>query len=227
MCSEVLRGLEKCLPCFGIKPIVKPLASLGRLYLYLCIDLFEVHLIDMYSQSGKEPISLDHEDLDNEEKVDYEAQTDAYFTKPNDVGFKSNIDDELRLDIVGKVAPISIPTDEFAPSANFDSACGTIELGLTTDIVASPTPMLIFVAWRRLAVHKSSKEDNNTSASLMLEGVTRIIVPSFLPQLEDDPDKIADEFVELKVVATNIKVAPMGVLMMTVLVMRPATTLLR
>ncbi|ONK64664.1 uncharacterized protein A4U43_C07F28540 [Asparagus officinalis] len=45
------------------------------------------------SGKGKEPIPLDQEGTDDEEKVVHEAKIDPYITEPNDVGFEGSIGD--------------------------------------------------------------------------------------------------------------------------------------
>ncbi|ONK80230.1 uncharacterized protein A4U43_C01F15350 [Asparagus officinalis] len=42
---------------------------------------------------GKEHISLEHKDSDDKEKLDYEANTDTYFTEPDGTGFKGDVVD--------------------------------------------------------------------------------------------------------------------------------------
>ncbi|ONK76308.1 uncharacterized protein A4U43_C03F26240 [Asparagus officinalis] len=44
-----------------------------------------------HSPRCKEPVPLDQEDLDDEEKVDYEAYTNTYLAEPNDVGFEGDV----------------------------------------------------------------------------------------------------------------------------------------
>ncbi|ONK73110.1 uncharacterized protein A4U43_C04F27360 [Asparagus officinalis] len=43
------------------------------------------------SRNRKEPIPLDQENPNDEEKVDYKANIDVYFTKPDNVGFEGNM----------------------------------------------------------------------------------------------------------------------------------------
>ncbi|ONK78133.1 uncharacterized protein A4U43_C02F14690 [Asparagus officinalis] len=60
------------------------------------LEMVEVNLTDVrFLYACKEPISLEHEDFDGEEKVDYEANTDAYFIEPDDTGFEGNVGGSL------------------------------------------------------------------------------------------------------------------------------------
>ncbi|ONK56865.1 uncharacterized protein A4U43_C10F13940 [Asparagus officinalis] len=111
----------------------------------------------LYMQA-KEPIPLNQEDIDDEEKVDYEADNNTYLTEPNDVGFEGDIcssfyrpNDELGLEAVGRVAPKSIlASGEFKTSVDFDGVASALEFETTIDAVASPTPTSVSTVQHRL-----------------------------------------------------------------------------
>ncbi|ONK63969.1 uncharacterized protein A4U43_C07F20770 [Asparagus officinalis] len=118
----------------------------SEFYSYYCIESSEVHLFDVhFLYRGKKPIFLDQENLDYEEKVDYDP--DAYLTEPDDMGFEGGVggssympaNDEPRLETMGGAAPTSIlASGEFEPFADFDGTYSILESDVTVDIAFSP-----------------------------------------------------------------------------------------
>ncbi|ONK77846.1 uncharacterized protein A4U43_C02F11350 [Asparagus officinalis] len=96
----------------------------------------------------------------DEEKVDYEPDTDTYLTEPDNTCFDGDIegssyilDDDPGLEIMGGSLPTSV----------------------------DPTPAPVYVAWHRLVVSESSDKDDDTSVFPVLVGFGRVVPPNSEP----------------------------------------------
>ncbi|ONK60529.1 uncharacterized protein A4U43_C08F19470 [Asparagus officinalis] len=139
--------------------------------------VFNEH-IPLY-QKGKEHIPLDHKDPDDEEKVDYEGNTDTYLVESKVVGFEGDAggssymqDDEPRLETRSGAGPISIPSGgEFEPMPDFNDASNAIKSELIIDVITSMVPVPVSSVRYKLIIIKTSDEDDDASVSPILAGV--------------------------------------------------------
>ncbi|ONK60271.1 uncharacterized protein A4U43_C08F16300 [Asparagus officinalis] len=146
---------------------------------------------------GKDPASVDQEDLDDEERVGYEI--DTYFFDPNDTSFEGDIGESSY-----------IPYDEVQPEA-----------GMEATLVTIPTEGEPELATGAIEILKPESE--HEAAIVARIGVA--VPPILEPHFEDELVEAGDKLIELEVAATSFANALVDVTTMSALVIRSSKSL--